>query len=271
MQVLDGKNHCGGVWEKFFEELIVALLNGTWKHWGVLEWANLEQPLTEAEMMAATAIFQTQLRDLVDAFIQTGIDSNGIETPPRRRVRASVDERPIPIFDVIYEWFVRNKPIPALNNDGTIAILAVQPKVAGATHEQYARDMAVYHFQELLTSALWSRIGKCANPACRRYFLRQRKRTAPIKRGAYCGTCKLVGAAERTRQSRDKRKLAMLETAAQAWNAYSNRHLRMDRAAWIATEVNKKYGKLQFVHPKWVNQNLAQIEAIAARPGPSNF
>jgi hypothetical protein len=264
MKILDGKNHDGGAWEKFFEELLVALLNGTWKHWGFLEWANPEKPPTEAEMTGASVIFQSQLHDLLDAFIQTGIDRDGIETPSNRRVRASVDGPPIPIFDVLYDWFVRNKPMPALCNDGTIAILAGQPRVNGISHEQYARDMAIYYFQELLASPLWSRVGKCANPGCGRYFLRQRLRKAPIKRGTYCGACKLVGAAERTRQSRSKRKVAMLQTAAQAWNASSNRRLLRNRAAWVAAQVNKKYGKVQFVHPKWVNQNLGQIEAIAA-------
>ena len=112
MQIFDGKNHHGRAWEKAFEEIIVALLNGSWKHWGVLEWTNPEKPVTAPEMAAATAAFQTQLRDLVDEFIRTGIDKDGIETPANRRVRAAVDEPPVPIFDVLYEWLSRNIPCP---------------------------------------------------------------------------------------------------------------------------------------------------------------
>jgi hypothetical protein len=207
------------------------------------------------------------LRSLVGEFIQTGIDRNGIETPSSRRVRASVDEPPIPIFDVLYEWFVRNKPMPALNSDGTIAILAGQPRLNERTHEQYARDMAIYYFQELLASPFWSRVGKCANLDCTQYFLRRRRRGAPIKRGSFCGECKLVGAAERTRQSRRKRKLEMLKIAAQAWNASSKRRLRTERAAWVAAQVNKKVGRIRFIHPKWVNQNRAEIETLAQEQG----
>jgi hypothetical protein len=67
------------------------------------------------------------------------------------------------------------------------------------------------------SSPFWSRIGKCANPVCKRYFLRKRQRKTPIKRGSYCGSCKLIGGAERTRLSRERLKREMLAVAAQAW------------------------------------------------------
>jgi hypothetical protein len=265
MQILDGKNHRGRRYEKFFESLIVDLLNGKSKHWGALEWANPEKPRTVEEVATATGIFQTQLRALVDEFIQTGIDESKVETPSNRRVRAAVDEPPIPIFDVLYEWFVRNKPMPALNSDGTIAILAGRPRLDGRSPEQYARDMAIYYFQELLASPLWTRIGKCTNSHCGQYFLRQRRRKNPIKRGSYCGECKLIGGAERTRQGRHARKVQMLHVAAQAWSASNERRLRTDRATWVAAQVNKKFGKVQFVYPKWVNQNREEIEALVSK------
>jgi hypothetical protein len=262
VEILDGKDHRGGRYERFFGSLIVDFLNGKGMHriaMAALRWA-----ATPEEMATAEVTFQTELRALVDGFIQTGVDENGVETPSNRRVRAAVDEPPIPIFDVLYEWFVRNKPMPALTNDGTIAILAGQPRFDGRSLEQYGRDMAIYYFQELLASPLWTRIGKCTNRHCGQYFVRQRRRKTPIKRGSFCGECTLIGAAERTRRSRRERKRQMLDIAAQAWNAADEHRLRKDRAAWIAAQVNKKFGKMQFICSKWVNQNRKEIEAIAA-------
>jgi hypothetical protein len=73
-----------------------------------------------------------------DGFLQTGLDSSGIEKPSSRRVRASVDEAPIMtvsadeapvvIFDEIYESWRRNQPRPLLNGDGTMAIGVNQPR-----------------------------------------------------------------------------------------------------------------------------------------------
>jgi hypothetical protein len=95
--------------------MILDLLNGDQTHWGMLNWPpmpNLNLPSTP-DCEAANSTFVTRLRAFVDGFIQTGIDSHGVETPSSRRVRASVDESPIMsvsadetpvvIFDEIYE------------------------------------------------------------------------------------------------------------------------------------------------------------------------
>ena len=86
-----------------------------------------------------------------------------------------------------------------------------------------------------------------------------------IKRGIYCGNCKLIGGAERTRLSREQLKLEILEVAAVAWHDWSTNKRRTDRAVWVANEVNKVSGKTRFIRPKWVNQNRKKIEALFAR------
>src|ERR1700722_514607 len=97
MQILDGKNHAGGRYERFFRDWILALLNGEETHWGHLSWPRIPEVSlpSESECEAAGVAFFIRLRAFVDGFIQTGIDSSGIETPSNRRVRASVDEAPI--------------------------------------------------------------------------------------------------------------------------------------------------------------------------------
>jgi hypothetical protein len=275
MQIFDGKNHAGGHYhQRYFRDLIVDLLNGEDTHWGILAWPGIPElnlP-SESECKAASAAFLIRLRAFVDGFLQTGIDSSGIETPSSRRVRASVDEAPIMtlsadeapvvIFDEIYESWRRNQPRPLLNGDGTRAIGADRPRWERQAPEVYARDMATYYFQELLESPFWSCIGKCANPACKRYFLRKRQRKTPIKRGSYCGSCKLIGGADRTRLSRERVKGEMVQVAAKAWQEWGTQRHRTNRSAWVANKVNKAFGKTRFIYPKWVNQNRAAIEML---------
>ena len=273
VQILDGKNHAGGRYERFILDLILALLNGEETRWGILNWPIPSLNLASAfQCEAANSAFITRLRAFVDGFIQTGIDSSGIETPLSRRVRASVDESPIMtvsadeapvvIFDEIYESWRRNQPRPLLNGDGTMAVGVDRPRWENQAPELYARDMATYYFQELLDSPFWSRIGKCANPFCKRYFLRQRRRKTAIKRGSYCGSCKLIGGAERTRLSRERAKREMLKVAAQAWQEWGTRRRQTNRAVWVANRINRVFGKTRFICPKWVNQNSEAIEAF---------
>ena len=274
MQILDGKNHAGGRYERFFRDLIIDLLNGDEPRWSVLAWPRIPELKlpSESECEAASAAFLFRLRAFVDGFLQTGIDSSGIEIPSSRRVRASVDEAPIMtvsvdeapvvIFDEIYESWRRNQPRPLLNGDGTMAIGVNQPRWENQDPNQFARDTATYYFQELLSSPLWTRIGKCANPICKRYFLRKRQRKTAIKRGSYCGSCKLIGGAERTRLSRERSKQEMLRVAAEAWREWGTRARRTDRAVWVANRVNKAFGKTRFIRPKWVNQNHDAIETF---------
>jgi hypothetical protein len=274
MQILDGKNHAGGRYERFIRDMILALLNGEETRWGILNWPPIPGPNlpSASQCEAANSAFITRLRAFVDGFIQTGIDSSGIEAPSSRRVRASVDESPIMtvsadetpvvIFDEIYESWRRNQPRPLLNGDGTLAVGVGRPRWENQAPELYARDMATYYFQELLESPFWSCIGKCANPICKRYFLRKRQRKTAIKRGSYCGNCKLIGGAERTRISRERAKREMIQVAAQAWQEWGTRRRRTDRAAWVADRINRVFGKTRFIHTKWVNQNSEAIETF---------
>ncbi len=38
MQILDGKNHAGGRYERFIRDMILDLLNGEETRWGILNW-----------------------------------------------------------------------------------------------------------------------------------------------------------------------------------------------------------------------------------------
>lgn len=258
MQVLDGKDHRGGRYERFVGDLVVDLLNGG-KWWNHLEYTQPGAGPNPEAIGGLNLIFSTTLRELVDQYIRTGVDQDGIERPSNRRVRASAGEEPIPIFDTLLSWLQRNMPPPALMNEGVVAILEQRPRPDAANPDQYARDTAIYYFKDLLDSPARTRIGKCANQKCQKYFLRQRERRREIKRGAYCGECKLIGAAERTRLTRLRRKEAQIEVAAQSWE---HRPLKLsdNRAvSWIASQVNRKFPRWSPITSKWVNQNKNAI------------
>src|SRR5947209_19768969 len=75
MQILDGKNHAGGRYERFIRDMILDLLNGEETRWGILNWPpipSLNLP-SASQCEAANSAFITRLRAFVDGFIQTAI------------------------------------------------------------------------------------------------------------------------------------------------------------------------------------------------------
>jgi len=57
----------------------------------------------------------------------------------------------------------------------------------------------------------------------------------------------------------------MLHVAAQAWQEWGAHRRRTDRAAWVANRINRDFGKIRFIRPKWVNQNREAIETFFDR------
>jgi hypothetical protein len=98
--------------------------------------------------------------------------------------------------------------------NGKIGILDLRPNLHGLELDTYARESAIFYLSELLECPAPHRLA-CKN--CRTYFARKRGRKGDIKRGAYCGKCELLGAAERTKLSRERRKNLLLDAAAKAW------------------------------------------------------
>lgn len=260
MRILDGKNHKGAAYERFVGDLLVYYLNGG-RMWGFLDFPGNE--LDEETRERTNATFVTTRRELTDELIRTGFDEHGNENPSRRRVRASVGEAPIPIFDILVGWLARNNPHPALFNDGTIGIIERVPQPHGVEPEEYAREMAIYYFKDLLESPARTRIARCNNPACMKFYERKRMRKVDIKRGTYCGECKLIGSAERTKLSRRRRKEQLLTVAAHAWIEWKDRPRRTKRAAWVAIQVNRAFPRWAPIKAKWVSQNKALILSIA--------
>jgi hypothetical protein len=71
VQILDGKNHAGGHYERLFRDLILEFLNGEATHWGVLSWPRIPElnlP-SESECEAASVAFFIRLRAFVNGFL----------------------------------------------------------------------------------------------------------------------------------------------------------------------------------------------------------
>lgn len=261
MQILDGKNHRRGAYEKVALDLILHVLL-TGKHWGSLDFPGASQNYPSGDKERARTMFLNTFRALVDQWIDSGIDADGIETPSNRYVRGPPPGYSESLFDVLLGWLGRNMPRPALMNEGTIAILEQRPQLSGHDLEAYARESAIFYLKELLECENRSRLGRCRNPRCRVYFIRKRTRRGDIKRGSYCGKCAIIGAAERTRLSRQHRKDQQLDAAAVAWTQWKKNTRYPQQAEWTAVQVNRKFPRWPQIRVKWVTQNK---QAILAR------
>ncbi len=256
MDILDGKNHHRGLYEKYVLCLVVELLN-TGRHWGRLSHPIVAQSYSPDALRRADAAFLTTFRALIDQWIDSGINEDGVETPSSRYVRGLPRGYSESLFNILAGWLGRNMPKPLLSSDGTIGIVDQPPNHYGLEAEAYAREQAIYHFKELLASPVPHRLGKCKN--CRTYFARKRERKGDIKRGTYCGNCELIGAAERTRLSRKRRKNQQLDAAAKAWLQWTKSNNHPSQSEWIAKQVNKQVRSGTQIQAKWVTQNKREI------------
>ena len=175
MQILDGKNHQRGGYEKVALDIILELLN-TGRYWGWLNFVPTSANYAPEAIVRADSVFLTTLRALVDQWIDSGINEDGIETPSIRYVRPTPKGYSESLFDILHAWLGRNMPKPALLGNGKIGILDRRPDLYGLELDAYARETAIYYLKELLESPTPHRLGRCKNPKCRTYFLRKRER-----------------------------------------------------------------------------------------------
>ena len=242
-----------------------------WASLGMAGLSRVAEQFDPARRKRANAKFLASFRALVSQWIDSGI-KDGIESPLARDVRAVPSGYREPLFDVLYRWMNRNMPLPTLMNSGSIAILAQQPKYYTADErglvkhldpEGYAEECAIYHFQELLDTPGAHRVARCANPECRRLYLRKRLRKKEIKRGTFCADCTGEGSQARTRATREKRKRLLIAIAAEYWNEWKDAPTRSQRSSWIATRVNRRIRtqvRFQPITGRWVTQNRVGIE-----------
>jgi len=270
VDILDGKRHDKAV-QPFHLGRIVNFLNGG-KHWGWLSEAETAKHYQPEQVKQADILFTKRLRALVDQWIGSGKDREGIESPLNRNVNAVPTGYTQPLFDVLSAWLNRNMPTPALMRSGKIAIIAQPPKdrttdehglVKFRDPEEYGNECAIFHFKELLDTPGAHRVGRCNNPKCRRYYVRRRLRKAEIKRGTYCGNCTAAGSVERMKRSREARKQRLVSLAADRWDDWKQTRRYGEKADWVARQMNKLSDRA--ITAKWVTRNRLAIEAEVER------
>ncbi len=266
MEILDGKRHDKAA-QPFHLSRIVGLLNGA-KYWGWLSDSDAAKNYQPEQIEKADALFAETVRALVDQWIDSGKNAEGIESPLSRNVNTVPPGYTQPLFDVLYAWLNRgNWPSFSLMRSGKIAINSEPPHLQIADKrglakyrepEEYANDCAFFYFKELLDTPGAHRVGRCNNPDCRRYYIRRRLRKAEIKRGAYCGQCTGVGSVARTKISRETAKQRLVSLAADYWDAWTQTRRNPERADWVAKQVSKR--STVSITGKWAIRNLKAIE-----------
>src|SRR5882672_1320351 len=103
MQILDGKNHQHGAFEKIALDRIIGLLNSG-KYWGWLDAPITAKNYAPEAILAADATFLATLRTLVDRWIDSGINEDCIEKPSARYVRPASERHSESLFDILYGW-----------------------------------------------------------------------------------------------------------------------------------------------------------------------
>ena len=258
MQILDGKDHRRGRYERVALDIIVEILN-TGRHWGWLDHTSIAGTYTPEKVGRAQSLFLRTFRGLVDQWIDSGIREDGTDIPSQRDIRSLPKGCSESLFDILYTWVSRNTPRPALMNDGRIDILDMRPSLHSLELEAYSRESAIFHLQELLECPNPHRLARCSNPNCRIYFARKREHKGLIKRGTYCGKCQIIGGAERTRLSRQYRKNQQISAAALAWPKWTRTNRNPRRAEWVAKQVNRQFRNWPSIKGKWVTQNMSEI------------
>lgn len=271
MEILDSKRHDKAAQPHHLSR-IVHFLNGS-KYWGWLSEPEMAENYQPEQVNQGNALFTMTLQALVDQWIDSGKDAEGIESPLTRNLNAVPLGCTQPLLDVLLAWLNRgNWPSYTLMQSGKIGIVSQPPRPFIADErglakyrepEEYANGCAIFFFMELLDTPGSHRVGRCNNSECGRYYVRQRLRKADIKRGSYCGQCARVGSVVRTKISRETARQKLVSLAAGCWDAWTQTRRNGERADWVAKQVNKR--STVGVTGRWVSRNLKAIEVELER------
>jgi hypothetical protein len=225
------------------------------------------------------AALTRSLRSLVDQWIDSGRGADGVDAPRTRSVYWLPASAAKPLCDVLLGWQRRHAAEMDVLPGGERVITMGKPKRSPAADdplglaydplpesEWEAGEIAIYWLQELLESPDSCRIGRCDNPECRRYYLRQRT-IEKISRGTYCQRCTAAGSKRRVEAIRDEHKQQLVNLAAGVWERFKASRRFPRKSAWVAARMNRLLPLDMRVHSggKWVTQNRKAIEAEVER------
>ena len=202
--------------------------------------------------------FLRVLRSCVNRWIDSGIDTDGTERPHRRHL----DDL---LFDLLEEWKKRNPPLSLVTEDGIYIIGKRRPQPREPLQESLGEDVAVWWFVKLLEDPRRNRVARCANPKCGGFFLRKREPRKELIHGVCCKNCAGIASAERTTNSRNRKRDKFVQRAAAILIRDTARGGRSRSAAWIAERMNRDVRADLQVTPNKVTRNLSLIDAEVRR------
>jgi hypothetical protein len=204
----------------------------------------------EEDASKAGEVFLAVLRDLVNAWLKSGVRAGGVEIPKDRNISA---KKP---FDSLQQWVFRNPPLAVLTNSGEMK-MQVRPAnlKAWAGMVNAAFDEARTLFLLLMTSQAKYALFKCSHPGCGVYYILEKPR-GQYKQGAMCPEHRRQQGT-RTQRKRDHAEaLQVAREALAMWPklSASTRSKHKDEKHFIASKL-KRFG----VGAKWVSRNLTEI------------
>jgi len=247
---LNGKSH---FWNEFFRDNPV-------RRWFCFEGNSAprpSQPRDFREVDVEQALFR-EIRRLVDAWLATGINQQGTETPQDRSLSSTsaVEAR---LEEVVRETLYDLKPVLSPGDRSAVLELDLYLNDFGESDDKF--DRAQREARRLFTALMLSdnrlKIAKCRR--CGLYYFIARPRNV-YKRGTFCRKCKSADCAlTRTALTRKKKLQTILAVATRAYN---NWHALGERSRKKYRDVQDYVAEQLKSFPvtrSWVTRHLKEI------------
>lgn len=197
-----------------------------------------KSPAPAREYELASQTFTQSLRLLIDEWLDSGRDENGVEEPHNRRPGRHGLEALI--------YFDQKVPVASsrIENGERMIYLPAERRTNranGAENPVYdAKRDALLMFSEFMDRPeLKARLAKCRR--CGIYYLNKRKLAARYEAGTFCAACRSKVSAARSESDRRKERKGLLDVLfAEAWKRSESKRFDVHPSIWIADEVNKE-------------------------------
>jgi hypothetical protein len=206
---------------------------------------------------SASEVFLSELRKLVDEWLDSGRDGQGIEEPQKRSLENAPNA-----YEAMNGWLLNKKFSGLATTSGDITfLLGTEVRNDGEdTPIADAYDQACLIFVRLMESPVKYKLFKCSDISCGYYVLEKpRKR---YKRETYCAEHRYrVSARRGTQESRNREKGAVFGTALdamRAWRKLSEREKAKKHKTekeYIGDEINLRHSK----GGNWVTRNMSLL------------
>lgn len=216
----------------------------------------------------AGEVFVTELRKLIDAWLESGRSADGVETPRDRKVTATasdlesfyLDPSGHTIFDMVRGWLMDDPPLFILAESGEVEMQLRRTSRRSSSYGgpiATAVDEARTLFLLLMASRAKYALFKCNHPGCGIYYILEKPR-GQYKQGTVCPEHRRQQGTQRRRKLDHAKALQIAAEALAAWPSLSgSTHSKHRSAKDYAASKLQRFG----VGSKWVTRNLTKISS----------